>query len=76
MAPRDGAVATQVRLAAASDVEIDRYLSLQPPLDKAGSYGIQDWIGWAKCTEISGSYANVMGLPTAEVYDAMRPFAV
>ena len=65
-------VTTQVTLAMASATEIDYYLGIQPPLDKAGSYGIQDWIGLAKATRIEGSYTNVMGLPTAEVYRALR----
>lgn len=69
-------VTTQVTLAAADSAEIDYYLQVQPPLDKAGSYGIQDWIGLAKATRVEGSYTNVMGLPTAEVYRALRELGV
>jgi len=68
-------VITKVTLAAASRSEIEHYVATQPPLDRAGSYGIQDWIGWAKVTRIEGSYSNVMGLPTAEVYAALSAFA-
>ena len=68
-------VLTKVTMAAASRDEIEHYIDRQPPYDRAGSYGIQDWIGWAKVTSIEGSYSNVMGLPTAEVYDALLAFA-
>ena len=62
------AIRTEVTLAAATPDEIADYVARQPPLDKAGAYGIQDWIGLAKATRLEGSYTNVMGLPTAEVY--------
>lgn len=65
-------VTTEVELAAATDAEIDYYLERSPPLDKAGAYGIQDWIGVAKAVRITGSYSNVVGLPTAELYATLR----
>ena len=65
-------VATDVTLAAATEEEIIAYVTAWQPLDKAGGYGVQDWLGWAKCTAISGSYSNVMGLPGAEVFEALR----
>ena len=65
-------VTTRVWLAGATEREIAHYLELSPPLDRAGAYGIQDWIGFAKATRIDGSYANVVGLPTAEVYAVLR----
>ncbi len=65
-------VETSVTLLPASKTEIAEYVCLQRPLDKAGAYGIQDWLGWAKCSGIVGSYSNVMGLPTAEVFAALR----
>jgi len=49
--------------------EIEYYVDHFLPIDKAGAYGIQDWIGWAKVSRIEGSYANVMGLPVQIVYE-------
>lgn len=51
--------------------EIEFYVDQYKPYDKAGSYGIQDWIGWAKVSRIEGSYANVMGLPVQRVYEEL-----
>lgn len=51
--------------------EIEFYVDEYKPFDKAGAYGIQDWIGWAKVSRIEGSYANVMGLPVQRVYDEL-----
>ncbi|WP_297763242.1 Maf family nucleotide pyrophosphatase [uncultured Muriicola sp.] len=48
--------------------EIDYYVEVYKPLDKAGAYGIQEWLGSVAITEIRGSYANVVGLPTNLVY--------
>ena len=55
-----------------SEEEIEFYIDQFKPFDKAGSYGIQDWIGWAKVSRIEGSYANVMGLPVQRVYEELR----
>ena len=52
--------------------EIDFYIQAFDPFDKAGSYGIQDWIGWCKVKRIEGSYTNIMGLPLAEIYQALH----
>ena len=49
--------------------EIEFYVQNYNPLDKAGGYGIQDWIGLIGVKKISGSFYNVMGLPTAQVYE-------
>ena len=49
------------------DQEIDQYIEDNPPLDKAGAYGIQDWIGHIAIKRIEGSYTNVVGLPLAQV---------
>ena len=54
--------------------ELRNYIEKWKPLDKAGSYGIQDWIGYAKVNRIEGCYYNVMGLPTARLYEEMRLF--
>lgn len=59
---------TQVQMAELTTFEIDNYIQQFRPFDKAGSYGIQDWIGWTKVTGINGSYANVMGLPVDRIY--------
>ncbi len=50
-----------------SDTEIDYYVEKYKPLDKAGSYGIQEWIGRGFIEKIEGSYTNIMGLPTAQL---------
>lgn len=54
--------------------EIRYYVNHYRPYDKAGSYGIQEWIGWCKIKEIRGSYSNIMGLPVAQVYERMEAF--
>ena len=63
---------TSVWLEPMTKDEIEYYVKTSPPLDKAGAYGIQDWIGWAKVSRIEGSYANVMGLPVHQVYETLR----
>ena len=52
--------------------EIDYYVEKYIPLDKAGSYGIQEWIGYIGIEKMHGSYYNVMGLPTAELWKVMK----
>lgn len=54
--------------------EITLYINNCNPFDKAGSYGIQDWIGKIGIKNIEGSYSNVVGLPTAEVYQQLKLF--
>ena len=60
---------TKVTFNALSDESIDYYLENYKPFDKAGAYGIQEWIGFIGVSKIEGSYANVMGMPTDKVYD-------
>ena len=54
-----------------NDEEIDFYIENFKPMDKAGSYGIQDWLGLTKIKRISGSYYTIMGLPTHLVYESL-----
>lgn len=65
---------TDVSFRPLTDEEIHYYVSHYRPLDKAGAYGIQEWIGYAACTSLSGSYFNVMGLPTEPLYEALKRF--
>lgn len=59
---------TSVTFHPITDQEIDYYLTTYRPFDKAGSYGIQEWIGYVGVAKIEGSYPNVMGMPTDKVY--------
>ena len=59
---------TEVEFAELSDNEITHYVEKYSPLDKAGAYGIQDWIGYIGVCSISGDYYNVMGLPLHSLY--------
>lgn len=54
--------------------EINHYLEEYQPLDKAGAYGIQEWIGMVGVTRIEGSYFNVMGLPVQRLYKELKEF--
>ncbi|CAM3467359.1 Maf-like protein [Aequorivita lipolytica] len=58
-----------------SEEEIDYYLKSYKPFDKAGSYGIQEWIGYIGIEKIEGCYFNVMGLPTRLVYKTLTEIA-
>ncbi|MFD2823847.1 Maf-like protein [Lacinutrix iliipiscaria] len=62
---------TKVTFKELTDKEINYYLEHFQPYDKAGSYGIQDWIGYVGVTKIEGSYYNVMGLPIHLVYQTL-----
>lgn len=59
---------TEVTFAKLSEEEIDYYVEKYCPLDKAGAYGIQEWIGFVGVEAINGSYFNVMGLPIQKLY--------
>ena len=63
---------SQVTFAQLSEREIDFYVTHYHPLDKAGAYGIQEWIGYIGVTSIEGSYFNVMGLPVQRLYTEMK----
>lgn len=59
---------TKVYFRELSDDEINYYIENYQPYDKAGAYGIQEWIGLTAVTRLEGSYTNVMGLPTEKLY--------
>ena len=61
-------VSTDVTFRQLTDDEIDYYITHYRPFDKAGAYGIQEWIGYVGVTSIHGSYYNVMGLPVQRIY--------
>jgi septum formation protein len=67
-------VTTEVKFTNLSRSQIEFYIDNYHPFDKAGSYGIQDWIGLIGVEKIDGSYTNVMGLPTCELYEAILNF--
>lgn len=66
---RHFSVITEVTFKHLSDAEIRYYISHYKPFDKAGAYGIQEWIGYIGCTGLKGSYFNVMGLPVQRIYE-------
>ena len=66
------ATVTDVTFARLSEEEIDYYVEHYRPMDKAGSYGIQEWIGFVGVESISGSYFNVMGLPIQRLYTELK----
>lgn len=63
---------TRVTMRPMDKDEIDYYIQNFQPFDKAGSYGIQDWLGHCKVSEIEGTYTNVMGLPVDLVYEGLK----
>lgn len=63
---------TDVELDKMSEDEINFYINHYKPFDKAGSYGIQEWLGMAKIKNINGSFYSVMGLPTDLVYKELK----
>ena len=65
---------TEVIFASMSDEEIAYYVEKYQPYDKAGAYGIQEWIGYIAVEKIEGSYFNVMGLPVQQLYQELKNF--
>lgn len=65
---------TKVHFKALTVSEIEYYVDNFKPYDKAGAYGIQEWIGMVGITKIEGSYFNVVGLPVQKVYEALNQF--
>ena len=73
-AHRSFSVTTNVSFKNLSDEEIDYYVANYHPMDKAGAYGIQEWIGYIGVTGLEGSYFNVMGLPVQRIYKELCAF--
>jgi septum formation protein len=67
-------VSTNVYFSILSEHEIEYYLRKYKPYDKAGAYGIQEWIGYIGIEKIDGSYFNVMGLPVQRLYSELKRF--
>ena len=65
---------TRVHFKELSDADIAYYIERYKPFDKAGAYGIQEWIGYIGIRSVEGSYFNVMGLPVDRVRDAILDF--
>ena len=64
-------VTTDVTFKQLSEEEIAHYIDCYRPFDKAGAYGIQEWIGYIGVTALQGSYFNVMGLPVQRIYSEL-----
>ncbi|MBQ4222806.1 MAG: septum formation protein Maf [Prevotella sp.] len=69
-------VVSEVTFKELSDEEINYYVDRYKPYDKAGAYGIQEWIGYIGVTGLKGSYFNVMGLPVQRIYQELRLMGV
>ena len=67
-------VETDVTFKELTNEEIEYYVNHYRPMDKAGAYGIQEWIGHVGVTGMNGSYFNVMGLPVQRIYEALKVF--
>ena len=67
-------VTTDVTFKQLSADEITYYIEHYKPFDKAGAYGIQEWIGYVGVTSINGSYFNVMGLPVQRLWEELKKF--
>ena len=66
------ATVTDVTFATLTDEEVEYYVTRYQPMDKAGSYGVQEWIGFVGVENLSGSYFNVMGLPIQRLYTELK----
>ena len=67
-------VISAVKFATLTDEEIGYYVDKYQPFDKAGAYGIQEWIGYVGVESINGSFYNVMGLPVQRLYQELKKF--
>ena len=69
---RTFAATTDVTFDTLSEEEITHYVNNYRPMDKAGAYGVQEWIGFIGVTRLEGSYFNVMGLPIQRLYKELK----
>ena len=67
-------VSSEVRFAHLDEAEIAYYVTHYKPFDKAGAYGVQEWIGYIAVEYISGSFYNIMGLPVQRLYQELKLF--
>ena len=67
-------VKSEVTFASLNEDEMNYYIDHCKPLDKAGAYGIQEWIGYVGISGLNGSFYNVMGLPTHRLYQVLKSF--
>ena len=67
-------VSTNVTFSSLTKDEIEYYVKTYSPMDKAGAYGIQEWIGHVAVSSLEGSYFNVMGLPVQRIYKELKTF--
>lgn len=67
-------VTSKVSFDVLDDDEVEYYVNNYKPFDKAGSYGVQEWIGYIGVNSVEGSYFNVMGLPTQKLYQMLKRF--
>lgn len=73
---RHFSVSTNVTFSQLTDEQIAYYVTKYKPLDKAGAYGVQEWIGYVGVTRLEGSYFNVMGLPVQRIYAELQRFGM
>ena len=71
---RSFSASTEVFFDTLSEEELEHYVEIYKPYDKAGAYGVQEWIGYIGINRIEGSYFNVMGLPVQRLYNELREF--
>ena len=67
-------VETDVYFKKLTEEDLEYYVTNYKPFDKAGAYGAQEWIGYVGIEHISGSYFNVVGLPTYQLYEELTKF--
>lgn len=67
-------VTSKVTFETLDNQEVDYYIDNFKPYDKAGAYGVQEWIGYIGVSNVEGSYYNVMGLPTQKLYKVLKEF--